>query len=312
MLKINFENSSCGFCDSDASISLYPAPRKSLYSQCQIVQCSSCGLVRTNPRPTQSSLSEVYSDEYYSRKAPTSEGLGSKIKSFAMKHKLTYLYPYVIPFSVSKNAAICDVGCGSGQWLSHMRMAYPDSDLYGFEIDEATAVIAAKSANANVHSGDFLKNNWNSGSFDFIVFWDVLEHVENPKKIMDEVSRLLKPNGIVVVISPDFECFYSKTFKQFWWALLFDQHLYHFSRKTLAQIFSSSQLELVLSSTPNTFPHAHWNIDNVLQDLELDGFQKTWKYSRLLMMLKMIAPLGKIQLTRILPQHLMMCAKKTV
>jgi 2-polyprenyl-3-methyl-5-hydroxy-6-metoxy-1,4-benzoquinol methylase len=310
MTEIDCENSNCGFCNSDLQEVLYPAPLNSLYSQCQIVQCSGCGLVRTNPRPTQASLSEVYNNEYYSRDSPTTTGLGNKIKGFAMRHGLTHLYPYVIPLPVSTNAVICDVGCGAGQWLSLMRTAYPDSKLYGFEIDQETASIAAKSASAIVHSGDFFKNDWSPNSFDFIVFWDVLEHVTNPKEIMQEVARLLKPNGHVVVISPDFECFYSKVFKQFWWALLFDQHLYHFSRKTLAQTFVSCQLEPVQSSTPNTFPHAHWNLENVLQDLEFQGLKKTWKYLLLSGMSKMIAPFDKIQLTRILPQHLMMCAKK--
>jgi len=268
--------------------------------------------VRTNPRPSQTSLSEVYSNDYYSRQIPSTQGLGSKIKIFAMKHSNAFFYPYVITLAVTGNAVICDVGCGSGQWLSLMRGAYPESTLYGFEIDSETALIAAKSATAIVHIGDFLKNDWGSNSFDFITFWDVLEHVTNPKEVMQEVMRLLKPNGYVVVILPDFECFYSRLFKQFWWALLFDQHLYHFSRKTLSQLFSSCGLNLFLSSTPHTFPHAHWNIINVLKDMELEGSEKTSKYSLLSGMAKAIAPFDKIQLTRILPQHLMMCAKKPV
>lgn len=311
-MKIEFEESSCGACNSDSYEVLYSAPQNSLYSQCQIVQCSNCGLVRTNPRPNQDSLLEVYGDSYYSRKLPSIEGLSSKIKILAMKHKLSILYPYLIPLPLANDAVICDVGCGSGQWLSLMRAAYPKSKLYGFEIDQETAEIAARSANAIVHSGNFLRNAWNSNSFDFIVFWDVLEHVKDPINIMQEVTRLLKPNGHVVVISPDFECVYSRVFKQFWWALLFDQHLYHFSRKTLSQLFTACHLEPVIYRIPSTLPHAHWNINNILKEMEFEGSQQDWRYTCFSTLAKVISPFDKIQLTRVLPQHLMVCARKNV
>jgi 2-polyprenyl-3-methyl-5-hydroxy-6-metoxy-1,4-benzoquinol methylase len=307
---IDVEHVNCGFCGSEAYKTLYPAPEESIYSQCAVVQCNKCGLVRTSPRPTQTALAETYANEYYSYQEPDLKGWSNQIKILAMKLRLPALYPYVIPLPILKDASICDVGCGAGQWLGLMRAAYPGVKLSGFEIDPNTASIAAQVAQADVRHGDFLETGWADNSFDFITFWDVLEHVTNPQAVMQEVVRLLKPGGVVVVISPNVDCSYSKIFNQFWWALLYDQHLYHFSRKTLTKLFQACNLEPVYSAIPPTLPHPHWNIINVLKEMEHKGLRKTGKYFLLSNLARAIAPFDKLQLTRILPQHLIMCAKK--
>ncbi len=309
-MKVEIEYKNCGFCGSESFKNLYPAPEYSPYSQCNVVQCSNCGLVRTNPRPTQASLNELYTNEYYSREIPNLQGLASQVKIFAMKHSFSWLYPRLIPFKISPNATICDIGCGSGQWLGLMQTSYPDAKLYGYEIDKETASIAAKLCRGEVHHGDFLDNSWSSESFDFIAFWDVFEHVDNPKTFMEEVARLLKPNGIVVILYPNFNSIYSKIFKRFWWALLFDQHLYHYSRETLTQVVQSSGLKPVYFARPMIPPHAHWNIINNLKNMKFQDLTKTSKYVLFLILAWLIAPFDKLQVTRLSSQHSILCAKK--
>jgi 2-polyprenyl-3-methyl-5-hydroxy-6-metoxy-1,4-benzoquinol methylase len=309
-MKIEVEYANCGFCGSELLQILYPAPEYSPYAQCDIVQCSNCGLVRTNPRPTQVALTELYTNEYYSREIPDLQGLSSKLKIFAMKYSFSWLYPRLIPFKIPQNASICDIGCGSGQWLGLMRSAYPDAKLYGYEIDKETASIATKLCRGEVHYGDLLNNGWSSNSFDFITFWDVFEHVDNPKTLIEEVARLLKPNGTVVILYPNFSSIYSKVFKQFWWALLFDQHLYHFSRETLTQVIQSSGLKPVYFARPFIPTNAHWNIINYLKNIKFKGLTKTIKYIFLSILSWLIAPFDKLQLTRLWSQHSILCATK--
>ncbi len=309
-MKVDLEYTNCGFCGAQSYNTLYSAPEHILYSQCDVVQCSNCSLVRTNPRPTQTALAEVYNNEYYSRQTPNLQGWGNKLKIFALKHSLSYLYPYVIPFQIPKNAVICDVGCGAGQWLGLMRAAHPDAVLHGFEIDPETASRAANFCGGDVRHGDFLNNGWSSSSFDFITFWDVLEHVDNPKSVMQEVTRLLKPNGFLVVVSPNFDCIYSKVFKQFWWALLFHEHLYHFSRETLSKLFIACGLEPVYFAIPITHPVVNWNILNLLENMEFKELTNTKKYVLLSRLNKVIVMIDKLNVSRFLSQHLIMCAKK--
>lgn len=310
MKTISLEYVKCGFCESESYEILYSAPRSNLYAQCSIVQCSTCGLVRTNPRPSQNTLFETYTDGYYSRKPLNIKSLGSQYKIFAMKHGFAYLYPFVIPFPIPREAVICDVGCGSGQWLTLMRAAHPKTHLYGFEIDTETASIAAQSCQGTVHSGNFLENNWAANSFDFITFWEVLEHVENPKEIVQEVKRLLKPGGYMIVSLPDIQCIYSKLFRQFWWPLAFDAHLYHFSKETLTKLTQTCGFEPSYAPIPLIHPGISNNLQNYLKEMEFKGDLNTGKHSALSSINKLVTLLDKTQLPRLIPDHLLMYARK--
>jgi 2-polyprenyl-3-methyl-5-hydroxy-6-metoxy-1,4-benzoquinol methylase len=95
-------------------------------------------------------------------------------------------------------------------------MAHPKTQLFGFEIDAEIAEVATHACRGEIHSGNFLENNWKSNSLDFITFWEVLEHIDNPKEVVEEVKRLLKPGGYMIISVPNIECIYSKLFKQFW------------------------------------------------------------------------------------------------
>jgi len=310
-MKSELEFANCGFCGSESYKTLYQAPEYSPYRDCFIVQCNYCGLVRTNPRPNLTHLQELYvNSEYYSKKAPKFGGVKSKIKIYAMRHNLIYLYANVIPFKIPQNAAICDIGCGAGEWLSRMRTAYPQAEIFGFETDKETAETAAMLSGADVRYGNFLNNGWPSNAFNVITFWDVLEHIPNPLQVMQEVKRLLKPHGHVIIVSPNIECIYSQIFKQFWYALLFDQHLYHYSKNTVSQLLISCSLMPVKTYKPPICPNACWNIYILLQNMRFKGLPKRGKFISLKILGRIIECFDKIHLSRFIPQHFMMCAEK--
>jgi 2-polyprenyl-3-methyl-5-hydroxy-6-metoxy-1,4-benzoquinol methylase len=302
--------SDCGFCGSGDYECLYDAPLQSHYSRCQIVKCSGCGLVRTNPRPSQASLTTLYTNEYYSRKIPDLKNWTTQLKIFAIKHKLSLLYPRIIPLHLSPNASICDVGCGSGQWLNLMRSAHPNLNLYGFEIDSKTAQIASELCNGDIQHGDFLNNTWPDEIFDFVTFWDVFEHIENLKSTILEVQRLLKPNGILIIVSPNFDCVYSKYFRGNWWALLFDQHLYHFTEQILKDILQTVNLEPVLFTRPLIPTYAHWNFVNLLEEMKFKKEGTKLDYFTFQILKNLTKIFDNIYLSKFVSQHLMMCAQK--
>lgn len=309
-MSIELELTNCGFCGSEKYEILFSAPKHSTYSKCQIVQCCNCSLARTNPRPSQVLLNKLYTENYYSREIPKVDNLASQLKILAMKFSLSFLYPRVIPFKIPTNASICDVGCGAGHWLSLMKTAYPTIKLSGFEIDAQTAEIASNLCGGDIRYGDFLNNQWPSNSFDFITFWDVLEHIDNLSDFVKEIKRLLKPNGIVVILSPNFECIYSKIFKGCWWALLFDQHLYHFSKKTLSMILHSIDLKPIYFKNPMIPVLAHWNIVNLLKEMKHENSNHKVQYFAWNLLKEIARPADKLYISRLMPQHLLMCGQK--
>jgi 2-polyprenyl-3-methyl-5-hydroxy-6-metoxy-1,4-benzoquinol methylase len=309
-MEVELVYANCGFCGAEDHEVLYSGPQQSKYSNCKIVKCSDCGLVRTNPKPSQKFLEFLYKNEYYSRQIPDHKSLATKIKVFAIKNNLSIVYPRIIPFDIHPNASICDIGCGAGQWLSLMRLAYPSLNLYGFEIDAETAQAAGQQCAGDIQYGEFLNNSWPDGIFDFITFWDVFEHIADLKSTILETQRLLKPNGILVIVSPNFECIYSKYFRGNWWALQLNQHLYHFTKQTLSDILQFANLQPIFFTKPKIPTHAHWNLVNLVAEKK---FKKEISFIESLALNSVknsLKPFDKLYLSKFLPQHLMMCAQK--
>jgi len=90
-----------------------------------------------------------------------------------------------------KSPKILDVGCGKKPY----RRYFVDSQLYiGVDkhAQEADVVAVAEEL------------PFRGGCFDIVLCIQVLEHVENPKRVLEEIKRVLRPNGVVVLSTHGF------------------------------------------------------------------------------------------------------------
>lgn len=95
---------------------------------------------------------------------------------------------------------ILDVGCGIGTYLQAFRRY--SSDLYGVEIDPQRAKEAKKvTPNISVASAERLP--FREATFDIIFSHEVLEHVGDDQKAVEEAVRVLKPAGHIIIFAPN-------------------------------------------------------------------------------------------------------------
>jgi SAM-dependent methyltransferase len=95
------------------------------------------------------------------------------------------------------NVRLLEAGCGS---TSHLRLP-SDWHLVGVDISENQL-----RRNKHLHEkilGDLQTHVWPANSFDIIVCWDVLEHLPEPGKAMDQLLHALKPEGLMVLAMPN-------------------------------------------------------------------------------------------------------------
>jgi methionine biosynthesis protein MetW len=99
-----------------------------------------------------------------------------------------------------KNCTVLEVGCGLG---SNLEVFQPDNKVVGIEgLGDAVAV--ARSRGLEAHQGDLESGIClNSDSVDWILCLDVLEHLENPMKLMVEIRRVLRVGGRVIINVPN-------------------------------------------------------------------------------------------------------------
>jgi methionine biosynthesis protein MetW len=100
---------------------------------------------------------------------------------------------------------VLDVGCGNGKLLYNLRNKF--DELCGIEFSPARVAIAAaalEGLRGEVRQGNVEERlPWEDGSFDAIVLSDVIEHIVNLWPAMEEISRLLAPDGHVVISTPN-------------------------------------------------------------------------------------------------------------
>jgi len=90
--------------------------------------------------------------------------------------------------------SLLDVGCGTGRALSYLKTAYPDLHTVGIEpVEELRQQAFAKGFTATeVISGNGQALPFPDKSFDCVVAFGVLHHVEHPEKIIAEIFRVAK------------------------------------------------------------------------------------------------------------------------
>ena len=97
---------------------------------------------------------------------------------------------------------VLDVGCSSG-YLARP-LAEAGARVVGIELDPAAAA-EARAVCAEVAVGDVesLQLPWEPGSFDAVVCGDVLEHLRNPEATLARLRPLLRPEGRLVLTTPN-------------------------------------------------------------------------------------------------------------
>ena len=104
-----------------------------------------------------------------------------------------------------KHHRILDVGCGDGALLSILaRRTAGGSELHGYDPNElglayARAALAGRRITATLHSAI---ETLPAASFDCVVCTEVIEHVRDPKGMLLEIARVLKPEGRLVMTTP--------------------------------------------------------------------------------------------------------------
>ena len=192
----------------------------------------------TNPVPD--NLSDYYKSEDYISHTDSKKSLIDKVyqsvKNITLKRKLKLINSFE---TSSKN--ILDVGAGTGDFLNVCKNN--GWNTIGVEPSIIAINIAAQ-------KGVFLKENLSeieNKRFDVITLWHVLEHVENLSEYISNLNNLLSDNGRLIIAVPNFKSYDANYYKAYWAAFDVPRHLWHFSKTSIAKLFS--EVNMVVENT---------------------------------------------------------------
>lgn len=130
------------------------------------------------------------------------EGLLSNVGDMSLKRRARRIIEEIDP---KENDRIVDLGCGNGYYLFLLSNLGIKLKLSGFDYDkeiikEASQLLSKKEIRFT--TGDLHKIHLKKDQFDKAVMSEVLEHVENDGKVLKQVHKILKADGILVISVP--------------------------------------------------------------------------------------------------------------
>ena len=147
------------------------------------------------------------------------------------RRKLVQRRHLVERYSGRTTGRILDVGSATGIFLHEMASA--GWEAVGVEPVTHAAEYAQARFGLEIFSGTLAKAPYESGSFDVVTFWDVLEHTFSPVEELAHVARLLAPGGLVAINVPNWHSVDRQLFGPHWIGFDPPRHLYVFTERTL-------------------------------------------------------------------------------
>lgn len=131
---------------------------------------------------------------------------------------------------VQKQEAKC-IEIGSGLGYLTYALGTAGYDIRGLDLSTVAVENAKKIFGDRYVSGDLFEfSKANENQFDIAILTEVIEHVEDPMAFLKAIKTLLKPNGKIVLTTPN-KSFFPK--KIVWASTPPPIHCYWFSEKTL-------------------------------------------------------------------------------
>ena len=150
-----------------------------------------------------------------------------------------------------------EVGCGHGLLLDEARRR--GWDVTGLELSERSAQWARDQLGLEVREEPLESlDPREEGSWDAVLMIDVLEHLEDPADAITRCRRLLAPDGVLCVVTPDPSSPTARAAGARWWGYL-PAHTYLIPRTTLRELLVAEGLTLTDDvSFVRTFSARYW------------------------------------------------------
>ena len=251
----------------------------------EYLECAACGCMQISQIPD--NIAQYYPKDFYSfTTAPDSKisSIEALLRTQRMKYLLQgnqrvgmllskvlrkifgtripeyYYNNWFRRIQLSSDAAILDVGCGSGKLLLDMRLEgfthltgvdpFIEQDIF---YDNGVTIFKK-----TIEEMD--------EQFDFIMLNHSFEHMSEPLKMLKELYRLLKPNSYVLLRMPVAGCFVWQKYGVNWVALDAPRHFYIHTIKS-TQLLAEQAGFAVKDIAFDSHAYQFWASEQILKNI---------------------------------------------
>ena len=247
----------CNLCGADDYVVVF---EPGVAQPNRIVRCNACGLMYGNPR-----LSDVDCDAFkghdpafldtlmQSRDPRRDKEAGQVVDFEPTRDALAKAYP--------QRGRLLEIGCSYGFLSAYFR---DDGwDVTALEPDPIPARHAREVMKLRVIDAVPSEARLPAASFDVVLMMHVIEHAPDPRQMLAEIHRILKPGGTLVMETPRFDSLAFRLLRHRERSIACAGHVYFFTTHTLGALarktrFEVSRLDLVGRSM--TIERLLWNV----------------------------------------------------
>jgi 2-polyprenyl-3-methyl-5-hydroxy-6-metoxy-1,4-benzoquinol methylase len=239
------ESVACDFCGSEESRPVVTRP-----DGMTAVECTICGLSFLTPRPKKEFIKRLYEANYFVKtkdcvEIPDSGFVNyispeSRLALLRCAEQRLALASRFVNFS---SKTCLEIGCATGE------LCYLLSTCGAHTVGLDVSADIIKYAKARYIGLDFRSGDITSlpeeANYDVIFAFEVIEHVPSPNDFFINIAKRLKPQGLLVITTPNYECAKRGGLKQWSGFSMSFEHLYFFTPETLTKCAAKSGLTMI-------------------------------------------------------------------
>ncbi|VVB98586.1 Ubiquinone biosynthesis O-methyltransferase [uncultured archaeon] len=252
----------CNCCNSEKRAPQYVNFDRMFYKperRFEISRCMDCGLLFINPTPGPEEIGAFYPKDYGSlgnaegtvRKYA---GVRERIYSLQAKGDIFSRLQFIALFPLYRIFAnrslpapkgqqkLLDVGCGDGNFLHYAKKA--GYEVLGVEPSKFNPALSEKDGfriiNARLRDAGLP-----AGGFDVITINHVIEHVDDPGEVFAEMARIMKPDGRIILATPNTASVGRRIFGRYWYHMDTPRHLFLLAPANITRYAERNGLRVV-------------------------------------------------------------------
>ena len=210
----------------------------------ELIRCRECTLVSNSQ--FRADLENVYDAGYFETSEKQAEGgyFSYRELESALNADYKFAFDFISQKLRGRNGPtrILDVGCGYGFFLRQF-LGMDGVDLHGIELSASAAAIARESLPQVVQTP--IEEAKFDREFDFVVSFEVIEHLFDPSSFLERVKSIVAKDGFVLMTTPNIASPWFAALGRRWPALHPDSHNHYFTPKTIRALAERHGLEVV-------------------------------------------------------------------
>jgi SAM-dependent methyltransferase len=223
----------------------FAARRTPLRHHHRIVECTSCGLVYSNPYFDDGVLRPLYREAGY-------------IDESQLEHMAAdYLRVFMDSTNgLESSATILEIGCANGFFLEKLRES-GFTDVTGVEPGKEAVAKASGDIRERIVNDFFRPHMFAAESFDVVCCFQIFDHLPDPNGFLRDIATVLRPEGRVIAINHNIRALITKVLGER--SPMYDiEHICLFDRHTIRRLFEANGFDVIrVSGLSNGYAPAY-------------------------------------------------------